>query len=256
MLVSCIATPRSQARASAVGVAHAHQQRHHRADRAGDAGGVGVQRRRASRSGGPSASHAKPSSSASGSARGMREARDHVGERAVGRRSAAACRRRPRPAARAARPTASASPRRDVDRVVGQRGRRRRAREAGSRTRARQQQRRGVEGPRAVAQQRAAGGEVGASQRRGRIGRGGMERQARLHAGTTVIEDAGRGEHAGQAGAGMGAGADEVEAVDLLAPVVRPEPGALRQHRLEPEGGAAERRAAGPGNPAASAGAR
>jgi hypothetical protein len=42
-------------------------------------------------------------------------------------------------------------------------------------------------------------------------------------------------EDAGDTRAGMGACADEVEALDIFAPVVRPEPGALRQHRFEPE---------------------
>ena len=40
-----MATPRSQARASTLRVPLAHQQRHHGADRAGDARGIGVQRR-------------------------------------------------------------------------------------------------------------------------------------------------------------------------------------------------------------------
>ena len=52
---------------------------------------------------------------------------------------------------------------------------------------------------------------------------------------------AGGRQHARQAGTGMGAGADQIQPVDVFAAVVRPEPGALRQHRLEPERGAAER---------------
>src|SRR4051794_16078139 len=42
-----------------------------------------------------------------------------------------------------------------------------------------------------------------------------------------AVEDTGGGEHAGQAGAGVRAGPDEVEPPHLLALVVRPEPGAL-----------------------------
>mmetsp|Transcript_53793 Transcript_53793/g.126972 ORF Transcript_53793/g.126972 Transcript_53793/m.126972 type:complete len:228 (-) Transcript_53793:961-1644(-) len=52
------------------------------------------------------------------------------------------------------------------------------------------------------------------------------------------IQHAGRRQHARQAGARVGAGADEVEPVHFLAAVVRPEPGALGQHRLHREGGA------------------
>ena len=46
----------------------------------------------------------------------------------------------------------------------------------------------------------------------------------------------GAADDAGNAGAGMGAGADEIEVGDLVVAIVDPEPGALGQQRLEAEG--------------------
>ena len=72
----------------------------------------------------------------------------------------------------------------------------------------------------------------------------GSRRGIACASGHHRIEDTGRREHAGQARAGMGAGADEIEVAISSLLVVRPEPRALRQDRLQPEGGAAERRQA------------
>src|SRR5690606_6187499 len=44
-------------------------------------------------------------------------------------------------------------------------------------------------------------------------------------------------DHAGHAGAGMGAGAHQIEVVDPGVAVVGPEPGALGENRLQREGG-------------------
>ena len=49
------------------------------------------------------------------------------------------------------------------------------------------------------------------------------------------IEYPRRGEHAGQAGTGMRAGADEKQAIDIFAAIMRPEPRTLTQHRFETE---------------------
>ena len=94
-----------------------------------------------------------------------------------------------------------------------------------------------------------AGGEVGG----GRRCSGSDQRAA---SGTTESRTRGGRQHAGQPGPGMRAGTDEIEAVDLFAAVVRAEPGALRQHRLQPEARRRGTTAADPGNPAASACAR
>ena len=53
-----------------------------------------------------------------------------------------------------------------------------------------------------------------------------------------AIEDFGGRQNTRDAGAGMRAGADQIEAGDILAAVVRAEPRALGEHRLQPEGGA------------------
>ncbi|EEF25157.1 conserved hypothetical protein, partial [Ricinus communis] len=55
------------------------------------------------------------------------------------------------------------------------------------------------------------------------------------------VEHARRRQHAGQTGARVRSGADQIEPFKLLAAVVRTEPGALGQHRLQPEGRALER---------------
>ena len=52
-----------------------------------------------------------------------------------------------------------------------------------------------------------------------------------------LVEDAGRRQHAGQAGAGMRAGTDQKQPAHFLAAIVRPELGALGQDRFEPECG-------------------
>ena len=117
-----------------------------------------MQLRRGPRSGGPSASHAKPSSSASGSARGMPKRATTSRERAVGGVRHAAGRRRSRcePLAQPCSDRTAAAPS-QIDRVVGEpaegveRGRRL-AHARGSSSDA------AMEGARAVAQQRAARG--------------------------------------------------------------------------------------------------
>src|SRR5690606_19592977 len=63
----------------------------------------------------------------------------------------------------------------------------------------------------------------------------------RLRVGDDLLEHLGRAQDPGHAGAGVGAGADQVQAIDLLALVVRAKVGALYQHRLDPEGRALDR---------------
>src|SRR5215213_5722183 len=53
-----------------------------------------------------------------------------------------------------------------------------------------------------------------------------------------VIGDLGRAEDAGQPGARVGTGADEVEIGDVFRLIVRPKIGGLGQNRLDGEGGA------------------
>src|SRR5271166_2735384 len=54
-----------------------------------------------------------------------------------------------------------------------------------------------------------------------------------------LVENASGGKNAGQAGAGMGSGADKIEVAHVLADVVGAEPCALRENRFEGEAGAA-----------------
>ena len=58
--------------------------------------------------------------------------------------------------------------------------------------------------------------------------------------GQDVFQHLGRAEDAGHAGAGVGAGADEVEVGDVLAPVVEAEVGRLGERRLDGEAGAVQ----------------
>src|SRR4051794_19080664 len=51
------------------------------------------------------------------------------------------------------------------------------------------------------------------------------------------VEDLGRGEDAREPGARMRSRADEIEAADVLAHIVRSKPGALPQHGLQAERG-------------------
>ena len=66
------------------------------------------------------------------------------------------------------------------------------------------------------------------------------------------VENARGGKDARNAGAGMRAGADEIEMFDVFAAIVRPEPGALSERRLKAKTRAFEGQEAGPGNPVAS----
>src|SRR5208283_411605 len=64
--------------------------------------------------------------------------------------------------------------------------------------------------------------------------------------GRHLVQDPSRRKHAGQSGAGMRPRADEKQIADVLARIVRPEPGALREGGLEAERRAAERAEAVP----------
>ena len=104
---------------------------------------------------------------------------------------------------------------------------------AGSRTRSRQHQGGREERAGTAAQQRPASRNVG-------IGRHLIAFQA-MRIRHDVVEHTRRRQHARQAGAGMRTRADQVESFHFLAAVVRAKPRALRQDRLESEGGASVR---------------
>src|SRR5262249_34851349 len=55
-----------------------------------------------------------------------------------------------------------------------------------------------------------------------------------------TVEGLGRRQHTRHTCAWMCAGGDEIEAIDVFGLVMRPEPGALGEQRLEAEGGALE----------------
>ena len=203
----------------AAGDPHAHQQRHHRADRAGDARGVGLQFRRAWRSGGP----ARPM-------RGLRS----------GRRAARAAWRSSRTTSASARSTGSACGRAGVDRVEP-RAQPRAGAVAAVRRRSTASSAIAAEGVErawpARAPRRGSSSEAAVKEFETR--RAGARGRRRDRPGPRAsgeggcighhrVEDAGRGQHAGHAGAGMGARADQIEVADVLAAVVRAEPGALR----------------------------
>src|ERR1700722_9787583 len=56
---------------------------------------------------------------------------------------------------------------------------------------------------------------------------------------SNLVENTGRGKHAGQSSAGMRSRPHEKKIADVLARIMGAEPGALRQGGLEPEAGAA-----------------
>ncbi len=195
MLVSCMATPRSQARPARADRA-SHQQGHQRADRAGDAraigdevgkGLVGASRRHPRRA--PRSGHRRRSAAVVDP--------HHGGQRPVHRilirlpakiPSSRACRRA----------MAVAEFRRQVHRIIGHPAEgvedRRGLPHGGG-----QQQRGREERARARLQQAAAGATSAGS---------GRDRAAM---GNHLVEDAGRGEHARQAGARMGTRPDEID---------------------------------------------
>ena len=158
-------------------VAHAHQQRHHRADRAGDARGIVVQlRKRLVAAAFRIPGEAFEQRFGQRARNGVTRAR--LGEGAIGRRrqrpAVVGARRAARAGAASARDAAAVA----IDRIVGEAAE---GVERGSRLarRARQEQRRREEGARAASQQRAAGGEIGS---RGEC----RLRRTRMHRATTL----------------------------------------------------------------------